>query len=325
MSFGGRRFRGAAPECSALVRPRGSAALQLTSTVIGLIAVLLASTSTARRFYFSGDGALDLYNAHSGEHLVVRYRDGDGRYDSDALARIQHFFRSRSDGKSAPVSLRLIELIDFVQDRARPERLTLVSGYRSPELNQSLRAGGRRVAQASLHTEGLAADLQPQGVDLRRLWVDLRGLELGGVGLYQADGFIHLDTGRARFWEAGTSGVEKNLSAGNARIFARTDFDRYADLQGAVVRLHDVTALPLRIRRVAHIGDDPLTLEPIAHAIAKDGDCYVIVGAAEAYAFRIATSLTPPARRAPLRLQTCAPRIGATPREIVTNPVERLP
>jgi uncharacterized protein YcbK (DUF882 family) len=290
-----------------------------------LLAAALHAQSTAPRFYFSGDGALDLYNAHSDEHLVVRYRDGDGRYDADALARIQHFFRSRTDGKSAPVSLRLIELIDFVQDRAHPDRLILVSGYRSPEFNRALRAGGRRVAQASLHTEGLAADLQPQGVDLSRLWNDLRALELGGVGLYRADGFIHLDTGRARFWEAGTSGVEKNLSAGNARIFARTDFDRYADLQGAVVRLHDVTALPLRIRRDAQIGEHALRIEPVGHAIATQGDCYVIDAAADAYAFRVATSLAPLAQRAPLRLATCAPRIGATPREIATNPVERLP
>ena len=32
----------------------------------------------------------------------------------------------------------------------------------------------------------------------------------------------------------------------------------------------------------------------------------------------------PPVQRAPLRLRTCAPRIGATPKEIVSNPVERL-
>src|SRR5262249_27499355 len=141
--------------------------------------------------------------------------------------------RSRSDGKSTAISLRLIELIDFVEDRYRPSRLTLVSGYRSPALNQALRAGGRRVAEASLHTEGLAVDLQPGGVDLPRLWRELRELDAGGVGLYEADGFLHLDSGPPRFWEAATSGVEKNRSADNARLFARTDFDRYTDLAGA--------------------------------------------------------------------------------------------
>lgn len=290
-----------------------------------LLAIALAGQIAApTRFYFSGDGTLDLYNAHFDEHLSVRYREADGHYDPQALAQIERFFRSRSDGKSAPVSLRLIELIDFVQDRYHPTRLTLVSGYRSPELNQALRAGGRRVAQASLHTEGLAADLQPSGVDLRRLWLELRELGVGGTGLYQADGFIHLDTGRARFWEPATSGVEKNKAADNVQLFARTDFDRYTDLDGALVRLHAVTALPIRVSRNARIGDRPLSIAPVGSDIALDGDCYVIRTPADRYEFTVTTSLTPAAQREPLRLLTCAPRVGATPKEILTNPVERV-
>lgn len=286
---------------------------------------LAARAETTQRFFFSGDGVLDLYNAHFDEHLSMRYRDADGHYDAAALAAIEHFFRSRSDGRSGAIALRLVELIDFVQDRSRPSKLTLVSGYRSPELNGALRGGGHRVAQASLHTEGLAADLQPDGVDLRRLWLELRELQVGGVGLYQADGFIHLDTGAPRFWEPATSGVEKNLSADNARLFARTDFDRYADLDGAVISLHAVTALPIRIRRRARIGDAQMTIAPVGAGIAADGDCYVLSAPAERYAFTVVSPLVPPAQRAPIHLQTCAPRRGATPKEIVSNPVERLP
>jgi uncharacterized protein YcbK (DUF882 family) len=292
--------------------------------LVGLFGVSAVRAGEPLRFFFSGDGALDLYSAHSDEHLSVRYRDADGRYDPAALARIERFFRSRSDGASGPISLRLIELIDFIQDRFRPARLTLVSGYRSPELNASLRSAGHRVAQASLHTEGLAADLQLAGLDLRRLWLRLRALQVGGVGLYQADGFIHLDTGRPRFWEPATSGVEKNLSADNARLFARTDFDRYTDLAGAVVRLHAVTALPIRVQRTARIGDAVVDIAPAGAGIAADGDCYVIDQPAERYTFTVATPLRPPAQRAPIRLQTCAPRLGATPLEILTNPIERL-
>jgi len=290
----------------------------------GLAAVLSAAPAGAQsRFFFSGDGQLELYNAHFDEHLSVRYRDSDGRYDPQALAAIDHFFRSRSDGNSAQISLRLIELIDFVQDRYQPSRLTLVSGYRSPALNQALRSGGHRVAAASLHTEGLAADLQLAGADLPRLWRELRDLGVGGIGLYEADGFLHLDTGQPRFWEAATSGVEKNRSADNARVFARTDFDRYADLDGAVIRLHAVTALPLRIRRTARIGGQSLALAPLGSAIARDGDCYVIRTPAERYAFRVTIALTPPSQRQPIVLSTCAPRVGATPKEIATNPIER--
>ena len=300
------------------------------AATLGLVVAVLAVSSLAgaapsSRFFFSGDGALDLYNAHSTEHLAVRYRDAGGHYDSAALGQIEQFFRSRSDGQRGPISLRLIELIDFVQDRFRPRRLTLVSAYRSPDFNQALRSSGHRVAQASLHTEGMAADLQPAGIDLRRLWLQLRGLQTGGVGLYQADGFIHLDTGPPRFWEAATSGVEKNLSADNARLFARTDFDRYDDLRGATIRLHAVTALPISIERNAYLGDRPLPIAPATADWSTDGECYVINDAADQYTFVISGSATPFSERLPIRLRTCAPRIGATPETILSNSVQRLP
>ena len=275
------------------------------------------------RFFFSGDGTLELANAHFPERLRVRYRNADGSYDAEALAQIARFFRSRSDGRSGPLSLRLIELIDFVQDRDPSITWTLVSGYRSPDFNSALRSKGRRVAQASLHTEGLAADLQPSGGDLQHLWLSLRELQVGGVGLYQAEGFIHLDTGRPRFWEAATSGVDKNLSAGNARAFARTDFDRYADLRGAVITLHSVTALPIRIGQRAHIGDVAVMLAPVDASVRLTDGCFVIDDPGAQRAFTVTTSIAPPAGRAPIRLSTCGPRIGATPREIMTNEIER--
>jgi len=269
------------------------------------------------RFYFSGDGVLEMDHAHLGETLAVRYRDADGRYDPAALARIEHFFRSRSDGERGPISLRLIELLDFVADRSGAARPTLVSAYRSPELNRDLRDGGRRVAQASLHTEGLAADVAFAGADLRRLWLDLRRLGVGGVGLYRSDGFLHLDTGRPRFWEPSTAGVEQNLSAGNARLFARTDYDRYRDLEGAVISLHSLTALPVRVGREARLGNERLPLLPRGADLALEGDCWVLEEPAAAYQFVVAAPAAAPARRAPIVVSLC----GA--RELATNEVER--
>jgi len=37
---------------------------------------------------------------------------------------------------------------------------------------------------------------------------------------------VHVDVGKPRFWEAATSRADEDLSGGNARVFARTDFDR---------------------------------------------------------------------------------------------------
>lgn len=291
---------------------------------VGVLLLLLALPAHAgERFYFSGDGTLRMANAHFAETLDVRFRDAGGRYDEAALERIARFFRSRSDGRSGPVSLRLIELLDYVEDHFRPRRLILVSGYRSPELNQALRAGGHRVAQASLHTEGMAADVRPAGLDLRRLWNALRREQLGGVGLYQAEGFLHLDTGRPRFWEAATSKVEQNLARENARLFARTDFDRYDSLEGARISLHSVTALPLAVRARARLGDATLTLASRDPTVRADGDCWVFAQPAARYELTVNAAPPPPGRRLPIVLETCAPRIGATPAEVATNPVER--
>ncbi|OFV87098.1 MAG: hypothetical protein A3J75_07545 [Acidobacteria bacterium RBG_16_68_9] len=295
-----------------------------------------AVSAVEPRFFFSGDGFIALQHAHFDERLAVRYRDVDGRYDPEALARIERFFRSRDDGQSGEVSLRLIELIDFVEDRYRPRRIVLISGYRSLELNQQLRASGARVADASLHREGLAADLQLDGVDLKRVWAGLRDLRVGGVGYYRQQAFLHLDTGRPRFWEPQTSRVKEKLSAGNARVFARTDFDRYRALDGALLRLHGVTALPLRIARHARFGARTVTLEPLGDDVTLTDGCYVFDQPVAAYRFRIAAapstahSPAPSSEKGvgeipqPIRVFTCAPRVAATPPEIESNPVELL-
>jgi len=290
--------------------------------LLALLAATAAAAAEPDRFYFSGDGTLTLAHAHfAGETLHVRYRDADGRYDPAALARVEHFFRSREDGAQGAVSLRLLELLDYVEDRYHPTRLTLVSGYRSPEFNRALRGKGRQVAQASLHAEGMAADVRPAGVKLRPLWNQLRAAQVGGVGLYQGEGFLHLDTGRARFWEAATSGVAQNAAQQNARLFARTDFDRYDSLAGAVLSLHSITVLPLGVRRTARLGRDAVVLT--ARGARAEGECWVFAEPAARYELEVETAIAAPAARTPLVLETCTPRIGATPREITTNAVQR--
>jgi uncharacterized protein YcbK (DUF882 family) len=279
------------------------------------------------RFFFAGNGQLKLSHAHFAETLDVRYRRADGTYDPAALARLRHFFRSREDGREGAVSLRLIELLAYVQDHFHPRRMTLLSGYRSPAFNADLRAAGKKAAQASLHTEGLAADITFAGLDLKRLWRQLRELQAGGAGYYRSGKFLHIDTGRPRFWEETTSRVDENLAAGNARVFVRTDFDRYPSLNGAVLSLHSITAFPVRVAPEARIvtgsGSAALRLEPVSGAVERDG-CLSIDGPADAYAFRVVdgASSAPPAGRGDIILATCEPRIESTPAEITSNPID---
>lgn len=283
------------------------------------------TTTQGTRFFFSGDGRLQLAHGHWKTQLDVRYRGADGTYDRQALAVLRHFFRSRLEGEEGDISLRLVELIDFVEDRHPPRRLTLYSGFRSPELNTRLPG----TARASLHTQGLAADVSVEGADHRRLWRQLRELRTGGVGFYP-EGYLHLDTGEPRFWEASTSRTSENLSGGNARSFARTDFDRYTSLDGAVVSLHSVTVFPLGIAAEASLlgengAETTLQLAGVAGAKAKDG-CIVFDDPLAEPRLSVRRgpdpSAVPKHERGRIHLRTCPPRLERTPREILSNLLE---
>lgn len=289
-----------------------------------------AGSAPALRFFFAGNGHLELEHAHFEERLHIRYRNADGSYDSAACEQVDRFFRSRNDGRTQPIPLRLVELLGYLQSRYRARPMVLLSGYRSPEFNEQLGAQGQAVALASLHTQGLAADIALPGMDLRKLWLRLRAEQIGGVGFYQRQRFLHVDVGPPRFWEETTSRVTENLSAGNARIFARTDFDRYRSLNGSRITLHSVTALPVRIAPTVS-ADTPqglLTAEivPLNAAIVLDQGCWVIREPAPRYEFEV-RGVEPRAEiakgdRFPLRLKTCEPRVERTPAEVWTNAVE---
>jgi len=284
------------------------------------------------RFFFEGNGHLVLHHAYLDTTLDVRYRHADGSYDAPALKQIEHFFRSRADGREAPISLRLIELLSYIQGHYHPRQMILLSGFRSPEFNADLRNAGGAVAQASLHTEAMAADITFIGLDMARLWHRLRDQNTGGVGYYRQNKFLHIDTGPPRFWEATTSRVQENLSADNARIFLRTDFDRYRDLNGAICALHSVTAYPVMISahaKVVGADEASITIEP-ANGVGLNAEGCFAVSLPDAREFRVRSTPAiggPGGRRGQSRivLSTCEPRLGKTPAEITSNPIEIRP
>ena len=279
----------------------------------------LATTLAAPRFFLAGDGTLALVSAHSHERAAVTYRSADGTYDHEALAKLARVLRS-SDGTEGAMSLRLIELLGWLYGQRGMQALVVQSGYRSPQYNEALRAKGARAAGGSLHTEGLAADIALPAAELHPLWMKIRGLDCCGAGYYRAEGFLHLDVGQPRFWEPATSKVEQNLSAGNARLFAETEYDRYATGEPIVVTLHALTTPPVRVATDATLagagGDDhPVHVE--AALPLRDG-CFEV--AAHDVALRVTGA--PAIARGRLVLRTCAPRVERTPETIESNPIE---
>src|SRR5262249_42199499 len=109
--------------------------------------------------------------------------------------------------------------------------------------------------------------------------------------------------------------VDKNLSAGNARIFVRTEFDRYARGEPMVVTFHAMTDPPVRVAREARLGTQAVTIE--SDQPLRDG-CFDIASDRS----RVRVAGAEPVPRATLQLRTCEPRVARTPQVIDSNPIE---
>ena len=265
------------------------------------------------RFFHAGSGELALENAHTGDRARVTYRRPDGTYDAAAFDELQHIVRSR-DGQAGTLTPRFVEVLGWLYDATERRPLRVLSGYRSPEYNDGIRERGAKAASASLHTEGMAADLAFPRAGLKDLWLRIRALECCGAGYYEKGGFLHLDVGKPRFWEEATSGVDQNLSAENARLFARTDFDRYAPGEDVVVSLHAMTLPPVRLRTV--VGVEGSAAPARIAEPAPDAEGCVETDART----RLRVVEVPAVAKAALLLTPCE-RAGATPEVVSTNPI----
>ncbi len=146
-----------------------------------------------------GDGQLRLYNYHLDEFLEVTFRRQD-QVDPQAIASIHHLFRSRDNAEQNPIDLRLLDLLDHLQDHFQVDTVEIISGYRRKEFNQQLLEAGRQVSPRSLHTQGLAVDFHLDEIREETLRNYLISLRQGGVGYYGPLDFIHIDVGPVRTW-----------------------------------------------------------------------------------------------------------------------------
>jgi len=200
-----------------------------------------------RRFFFVGDGQISLVTEKSGESFAGRYRLGRGCYDEAAIGAICRVFGAPHNPQATGLSLRLIEYLDFLEDRLCPgARITICSGYRKPEYNRQLRSRGELAAKASLHQYGMAADLRMDGVPAKRLWDYVKALGFGGAGYYHGD-LVHVDVGPARSWDEKTSGVGTGISDHNKLIGLVTDYDVYLAGEMITLRFIRMTAFPIGV------------------------------------------------------------------------------
>lgn len=141
-----------------------------------------------------------MYNLHTGEKLKTTYW-ADGAYIEQELATVNHFLRDYRNGKIERIDPQLLDQICLLQHKLEhPGAFNIISGYRSPQTNAWLRHHETGVAKHSLHMQGRAIDLRLPGVPLKHLRQVALAMHAGGVGYYPRSDFVHLDTGRPRFW-----------------------------------------------------------------------------------------------------------------------------
>jgi len=168
----------------------------------GLVALAVAPVAAqAQAVTGGGSRVVRIQRVQTGESFEgVYWRDG--RYDRDALRKLDVVFRDPSMDETTPMDPRLFDVLSTVarQLGAEDETYQVISGYRAPETNAARARQSRRVSRVSLHMSGMAADVRLPGQQAMGIARLAAQMQIGGVGLYRRDGFVHLDCGPARRW-----------------------------------------------------------------------------------------------------------------------------
>ena len=152
-----------------------------------------------RRIGKPPDKLINIHNGWTDEFLAVPMTAGTTSPTVPA-DRVNDFLRCRFTNRTTEMDSRLIDTVIAAARHFDSQRVDVISGYRSEKHNLNLRKKGREVSRNSQHTKGNAVDFRLRGVSVERLHAWAKRQRLGGVGRYRKSGFIHMDTGRIRYW-----------------------------------------------------------------------------------------------------------------------------
>jgi uncharacterized protein YcbK (DUF882 family) len=144
--------------------------------------------------------SLAFHNTHTDESLKATYWK-NGNADHGALADINRILRDFRTGDVFQMDVKLLDLLTELHRRTGSKQpFQIISGYRSPKTNATLAAESNGVAKHSLHMDGMAIDIRLADVPLQKLHDTAVAMKVGGVGIYPQSNFVHVDTGRVRYW-----------------------------------------------------------------------------------------------------------------------------
>jgi uncharacterized protein YcbK (DUF882 family) len=164
------------------------------------ICTMLSLPSVSARSMNIGEKKLAFLNLHTGERIRSTYWV-EGNYIPEELRAIENLLRDHRTGELHAIDTGLLDLLQLLHDQigARKE-FHIISAYRSPKTNAMLASRSNGVVKKSLHMQGKAIDIRLPEYSLSNLRNVALSLKSGGVGYYPKSNFIHIDTGRVRFW-----------------------------------------------------------------------------------------------------------------------------
>jgi uncharacterized protein YcbK (DUF882 family) len=284
-----------------------------------LFSSLTVVAAPAGRFFIEGNGTVHLVNKNTGAGGPVTYRTPGGEYPESAQRRINQIF-GVPPRASEGIAIRLIALLDYLQDQLKGGPIKIVSGYRSPTYNEELRREGRLAARTSMHLEGMAADIEMEGVDARRLWEFVRALDCCGAGYYHTKA-VHVDVGPRRFWTETSTKVDQDLGARNKLVLLRTDWDLYRPGEEVRMTLARITDYPIGVRRDGQLISAGRVVVGLRLENGRS-DCVLIPNrsAARSLVWKIPQQMAPK-EKSRVRISFCQRPFPEMPEGIDSNPV----
>lgn len=168
--------------------------------IAGVLSLPLTLNTFAKSTSANNPRELSFYHTHTAKDLSIVYHNGISHL-TPALHEINQFLSDFRTGEVYPIDVRLLDALYLLQQKTDVENsFEVISAYRSPKSNAMLRNRSHAVAKRSLHMQGKAIDIRLKGVNTKTLRDTAMAMKIGGVGYYRRSDFIHLDTGRVRFW-----------------------------------------------------------------------------------------------------------------------------
>jgi uncharacterized protein YcbK (DUF882 family) len=191
--------------CTATGQERGGTLVLRKKAILGGLAAAILGVSAGSPHVVAAFGStrtISFFHIHTKETLTITYKR-DGKYDREALKKIDWLMRDWRQNKAVEMDPRTIDLLwEMHTELGSKEPIHVICGHRSEATNEMLRKTVGGQAKKSKHMTGQAIDAAFPDIPLKQLRWSAAIREVGGIGYYPTSGipFVHVDTGPVRAW-----------------------------------------------------------------------------------------------------------------------------